>query len=98
MLEAVLLAPSTALGHEVVRPPAADRERSSNPAGRRALPPGPPTLVLVPSDKHLLSMPRAILRGLGPEWDSLSKVPWQGVFTWDHGQNVGAWEPLAEVS
>lgn len=47
MLEAVFLAPSAARGHEVVCPPAAERERRSNPGARA----GSASLALGPADK-----------------------------------------------
>lgn len=52
MLKAVFLAPSTARGHEVVRPPAADREKVK-PCSARVLPLGPR-----PAESSRLLMPR----------------------------------------
>lgn len=52
MLKAVFLASSTAWGHEVVRPPAADREKVK-PCSARVLPPGPR-----PAESSCLLMPR----------------------------------------
>lgn len=75
MLEAVLLASTTARGHEVVCPPAAEREvkamvRAASVCGQA----------------RSLQCQEAMLRGLGPEWGSLSKghSPW-------HSLPLGSW-------
>lgn len=92
MLEAVLLAPSTALGHEVVRPPAAEKEKVK-PCSEA----GSPTLVLVPLDKLALFSANRLYLGDSAQSGTPSQrgqFPQQGVIIWDHGQNVGAWETL----
>ena len=89
MLEAVFLAPSAARGHEVVCPPAAERERRSNPRGRA----GSASLALGPADKL------APLRAKRPDLGDLAqretparrgRIPQHEVFIWDCGQEAGA--------
>lgn len=83
MLEAVLLAPSAALGHEVVCPPAAEREKVKPHSAV-----GSPSLVLVPVDELApLNGKRPYLgdsaqSGAPPQ---TGQVPWQGVL------NLGSW-------
>lgn len=92
MLEAVLLAPSAAWGHEVVRPPAADREKVK------------PCSVAARSPTRSWGLQRAHTSwpDLADSAQSgapsrRDQSPRQG-FPWDGRQNAGAWDPLAEIS
>lgn len=64
VLEAVLLAPSTALGHEVVSPPAAEREKVKPCSAAGAC-----------GQARSSQCQEAMPGRLGPEWGSLSEGP-----------------------
>lgn len=86
MLEVVLLAASAALGHKVVRPPAAEREVKCWQGSRLC------NCALVPANK--LAPLKAKRPDLGNSAQSgapsqRGHSPQQGIFIWDHGQNIG---------